>query len=1785
MRFLFRSAAGKGLNMSNRTAGHSKESRSLMGTSMPKRGLRRRIFQLFAVLLVPAQVLVGIPLQAAEAVPAVEDPNATTPPPEPPKVTVNREVPAVDPVPAYAQFSGEPTNEEITEARVFAEPLAPLGGVEDAEANKGLAKAIRDYQSGGDTENLTPFDLYLSAFPKSPWRGSLLANIGVVYRRKGYFTRAEAALTEAWVLLKDATADPLIEGAASRALSELLQLHMDFGQQAPLEDLLAQVEGRELNGGVSSRVLEAQSMVWSLKNAHHTAIPSGTVALRKIAAVKEGKETRKPELDKFHATHDGASIVQMRDLARQVGLKLRIAKRESLDAPIPYPAMAHLVGAHFTAVVREEDGKVKLDDPLLGGGNGAGEVWMSHKALAEESSGFFLIEDGTLPKGWRAASDKEARVIRGKCKIAQQDWGETGEGAVECGGDCDNCEDTSEEDEDDPEDDPYTEYDEGNEPPPPMGMARYSLQMLVANLRIRDTPMGYRPPRGPAVRFRIFYSHMEAYQPQTFTFANTGSRWSSGWVSYLEDDPNNPNQPIQLMRRGGGRHTYSGIAGGISARHKYTRAQLVRTSVSPVRYERRLANGAIEVFEQADGAYTMPRRVFMTQSIDPQGNRLRFNYDSQLRLASVADAINQVTTLSYGHGTDKRKITKVTDPFGRSARLDYSGTKLVGLTDTIGVRSSFEYSSGGDFIRGIRTPYGRNTFSKGGGPQLTDHWVEARDGAGGRQRAHYQLYTGGLDNAYPAASVPKGFGGENALLAGRNSFYWGRRAAAAGHASDHAGVGGNFAAATRFHWLWEAYLKISGRPALIAAGSSGGGSGKRIWHAHAGEVMAGAVGATGRPARIGTVLGDGRSRVRRYEYNTLGKITRYTNSAGHELIIGYASNGIDRVSTKRKTANGYAVLESRTYDTKHRPLSRTNAANKTDLLTYNAFGQVLTAANPRGQAITYSYNGSGYLQRISYATVGITFTYDGYGRIRTVTNDDNESATVDYNALDLPTRMTYSDGSYVEAIYEGLRVSRIRDRAGRWTRYGRDAEGRLTSVRLANDQVIQLQWCNCGTLDRLVDPNGIATTWERDASGRLIKLIRGNGAAIVYQYEPGTNRVSSVTDEKGQTKMFTYTLDGRLAGVSYQNAQYPTPNVSFTYEPVFGQISSMTGETGTTTFTHHPVGAPGAGLVATEDGPGVGDALQYTYDDLARTIRAVVGSATFTYEYDDLGRPESVTSSQLGAFRYSYVGTSERRSRINYPNGATTTLDYHSTGVDTLLKDIHHRAPGGSTLALFSYDYDPNRNIKTWHQKIGDASATVDEFTYDGGDQMTGATRRTAGDTPSVLGRRMYVYDPAGNRTAVQRDDVVAAGVFDRMNRLERTEGGGQLAFAGSTDEPASVVVQSKPAVSAGANRFAGSAQVGVGVNTVEVRATDASGNTRARNYQVSMPGGGSAFQYDANGNMTRRVEGSDVWTYDWDAEDRLRRVARNGAEVVRYAYDAFGRRAVRHVGGATTSFIYSGADLVTEVGGGVSYTYVHGPGMDEPHARTDAQGNAAYYFGDHLGSVRRITDAAGAVLHSYQYGDWGEIESGADVAGYAYTGREWDPQARLYYYRSRYYAPEHGRFLSEDPLGWAGGSNFYRYAEGNPMRFVDPSGELVWFAPIIIGAVVSGLVDIAWQLMVNGCRVECIDIGSVLIAMAVGGLFGAMGPSGAIFGRAGQKAANMGYRGGWLNTGNFRIGWSWNKGRNWFSIHGGKPRTPSHWHRDLFRGPADHGYWHFSGIGSLVGSAAGAATADCQCK
>jgi len=238
---------------------------------------------------------------------------------------------------------------------------------------------------------------------------------------------------------------------------------------------------------------------------------------------------------------------------------------------------------------------------------------------------------------------------------------------------------------------------------------------------------------------------------------------------------------------------------------------------------------------------------------------------------------------------------------------------------------------------------------------------------------------------------------------------------------------------------------------------------------------------------------------------------------------------------------------------------------------------------------------------------------------------------------------------------------------------------------------------------------------------------------------------------------------------------------------------------------------------------------------------------------------------------------------------------------------------------------------------------------------------------------------------------------------------------------------------------------------------------------------GTSANSYDANGNQLTRKG----WTPQWDAQNRLIQMpSANGNTTLTFTYDPFNRRIEkkcvttnrRRTTTTTTQYVYDGEDIVLQketiayVSGRAFTTktrFIHGPGIDEPLAMIEGR-DTYYYHADGSGSIVAMTDEHAKIVQHYNYDSFGmpTISDSDFSQPYTYTGREWDKEIGLYYYRARYYNPSAGRFISKDPIGFNGGDvTLYGYVGNNPVNYVDPSGKVLvtGTAVVLSGLAVTG--------------------------------------------------------------------------------------------------------------------------------
>ena len=217
---------------------------------------------------------------------------------------------------------------------------------------------------------------------------------------------------------------------------------------------------------------------------------------------------------------------------------------------------------------------------------------------------------------------------------------------------------------------------------------------------------------------------------------------------------------------------------------------------------------------------------------------------------------------------------------------------------------------------------------------------------------------------------------------------------------------------------------------------------------------------------------------------------------------------------------------------------------------------------------------------------------------------------------------------------------------------------------------------------------------------------------------------------------------------------------------------------------------------------------------------------------------------------------------------------------------------------------------------------------------------------------------------------------------------------------------------------------------------------------------------------------------------NRLQEVQLNGATLASYIYNGHGER-VRKVDHATTYYHYDqAARLIAELDarGRVQAEYVYLDG--EPLAlvrtgRSDADGESVqsvyYYHNDHLGTPQTLTDSTRTVVWAADYHPFGKTRVTTDTItnNLRFPGQYYDEESGLHYNYYRHYDPSTGRYMSSDPIGLQGGMNTYLYANANPLRFIDPTGELS-SAVFIAGLVIVAGGTAYWYYDFNECVEEC---------------------------------------------------------------------------------------------------------------
>jgi tetratricopeptide (TPR) repeat protein len=224
----------------------------------------------------------------------------------------------------------------VASMRGFEEPLVPLGGGADANTDSALIDAIKAHKARKSYEDVSALEAYVNANANSPWTFSLLANLGDIYRKTGHFSKAVDAWEQAWALGKGEKKDEKVQALANQTAANLATLLSSLGRTERLESLLKEVKGRTLYGSASTMLMIANENLYLMKNRPGTSFKCGPYALDSILTFTDKKNAHPALIRKAQSSTKGFSLVQVRDLSKQLNMNYQMAKSGSPEPTLSF---------------------------------------------------------------------------------------------------------------------------------------------------------------------------------------------------------------------------------------------------------------------------------------------------------------------------------------------------------------------------------------------------------------------------------------------------------------------------------------------------------------------------------------------------------------------------------------------------------------------------------------------------------------------------------------------------------------------------------------------------------------------------------------------------------------------------------------------------------------------------------------------------------------------------------------------------------------------------------------------------------------------------------------------------------------------------------------------------------------------------------------------------------------------------------------------------------------------------------------------------------------------------------------------------------------------------------------------------------------------------------------------------------------------------------------------------------------------------------------------------------
>jgi len=1022
-------------------------------------------------------------------------------------------------------------------------------------------------------------------------------------------------------------------------------------------------------------------------------------------------------------------------------------------------------------------------------------------------------------------------------------------------------------------------------------------------------------------------------------------------------------------------------------------------------------------------------------------NGTRIHFNAQGLQTSVVDRNGNATTYDYD-GSDR--IETVMDPVGLVTTYHYAGAYLARITDPANRDTLFEHDPEGNLTK-ITDPDGsEREFTYDARHRMTSKTSK---------RDHVSLYEYNAAGRLMKSTGPDGFTRE--FTSGE----------VAGLVDPASGAG------------------TEGNPATITL-----------------------------PDAVQHTFTDGRNKVTTFTTDSFGRTNSRLDPLGRQTTIDRNRHGDPEIITD---PNG-AVTEF-TYDDQGNVLTQEDAAGqpikRTTTFEYDPnFNQVIKVIDPQDHETIFVIDpANGNIDKIinpktdervfTYVTDGplagsglvetvedergelTTFTYDAQGNVETILDSEGHTTRFTRDPAGNVLTMTEGEGT-PEArtrtfTYDTLnRLTSATDgTANPPTLFRYDDHGNIQEIELPTGEIEIRTYDEINRVKTVNNPTQGLTQFEYDGNGNLIEAKNALNDATTFIYDD-VNQLLTITDALTGEQQLTYDLSGNVETFTDTNGHTTT----FGYDVLNRQIART-----------NPLGHETSFLYDKRDNltritDPKGQVITGEYDELSRLTRLnlltapdpEVSISSISYSRDAVGNVSSV-SGGFTQVSLSYDGLNRvitERIGINAVQPPVTlTHTYDAVGNRIQLDESESFANPPLTLGTTTYEYDgagrltkltmpASQEITLGYDPAGRLASqvfpngVVTAYDYDAQGRLNGLSH-TSGINPSFADFG-YTYNPVGNILSII-DDMAAPQTrnftYDALQRL----------------------------------------RTGGATSTPETYDYDPAGN-RLTSFLSTLHQHNSAnhleedddftYTYDLNGNLESKTDKatSEVTTYSWDVLNRLTQIDFPDGTTTTYQYDGLGRRTVKDVNGTITRYVYDGDDLVLEYDENDTFVarYSHGDQIDQPLAVQRAGVGFFYYHADHQGSITHLTDSSGNIANTYTYDGYGRVLTLSEsvIQPFTYTGREFDGESGLYYYRARYYDPNTGRFLSEDPIGFdAGDQNLYRYVANNPVNVTDPSGEN---PAAVVGFVIGLGGGVAGTLAQGG------SLGEALINGLIGGTLGA---------------------------------------------------------------------------------------------